>query len=360
MSHTSFQVRLLFFRAPLHVSSFGGADLTYPEQLVHSDTLMGALATALVSVGRLQTPESLKRFMDLVKVSSAFPCLLDESDGRTWYFFPAPLGFMLSRDMRLRKKVKKVQWLEKELFERVLQAERLHEALRVYEPAESLDERPTEDVIAVAGTFAWSSRCGLNESPQQYVVRQERMRVQVPRSAAEDAQPFYQSSYCFLRRGKRRAGLFFLIDAAEQAYLEKIDLALNVLADQGLGADRHIGLGHFTWQSSEELAFQLPINANGLLSLGVLLPEKQEQLSACPPVAYSLIPRGGWVSVPTFLNIRRNTVYMFGEGSTFQLRDHTVIQGCVRDLRPARLSSMPPIMRSGRTVLLPCKIDEMT
>ncbi len=345
----------LYFKGPLHIGSKPTGQLTGVENFIHSDTLASAMASVLVLAGILTNSNEVENFLKALALSSAFPFV--EKEKETYYFFPAPKGFVLSKDPSQRKLVKKVQWYELEAWKKLL-ANKFTIPGNIRENIVGAYFVETENAKEIVGGI---------------MKKEERMRVQIPRTPG-DAEPFSSEELHFRNEETKKAGLFFIVPE-ETELTDLLEFALDTLADLGIGADRTIGYGHFEWKKeSKEINFP---KSNVYMTLGVYSPsckelgieneENQGNIVVLDPYKYDLILRSGWITRDGDLNVRRNSVYMFGEGSVFKRKkkeykkDKKMLkQGIVRDVSPQILlkKNKPPVFRSGRTLLVPIILQE--
>ena len=108
--------------------------------------------------------------------------------------------------------------------------------------------------------------------------------------------------------------------------------ALQLLADEGLGADRSAGYGRFEVEGSDP--FDIALGSGMRLSLSLLHPTRAEIGDGLldSPATYDLVTRGGWVTAPGARTLRKRAVRMIGEGSV------------VRDLRKKRYGGSPEVL----------------
>lgn len=362
-------VFLLYPRSPLHLARRGRGDLSDPDEIIHSDTLASALASALVQVGILKDSDAVQEFLEKIALSSAFPFVEKRSSAREVirrFFLPLPKGVVLSRDPTHRKTFKKIRWLEKRLFEKIIYKE-------------PCNNKPH---LQVSGPYAWTSNEEWIRDAVRLISEGEQLRVQVPRIRTADHEPQpYSITYRVWKEAPEsglRTGLFF-IACAPQERLHQIKQALEVLKDLGLGADRTVGMGTFTWQPLNTANEALPSTSKTKstaphywMSLGMYVPPEEvwkkwhkEGLSR-HIIAHELVLRSGWVSIPGFLNVRRNGIYMFAEGSVFKDLSANTPQKCIHNLMPAgKVVDVTPdepeelhksgirIYRSGQTLFIP-------
>lgn len=333
MAKHSFTIYKLHFTSPLHI---GGARDDYSVSLktIASDTMYAALTSCLAKLGK-EIPNN----GDLgCTISSLFPFYQKEKGTDAILFFPKPLKQTLPalNDLTKAKSVKRVSWLDKSYFEKVINGEQLF--------------ANDSDVDNVKGDFLTSNSM-FNE---KFISSQVFPRVTVSRDGSEDAKPFYMDRIFF----KDYSGLYFMVEGDTS----KIESALNLLQTEGIGTDRNVGNGYFEYED-ESLELELPDNANYSLALSSFIPESKEQLTELldgDNIAYDFVRRGGWITTPPHNTIRKNVIYAFTVASVFakQISDVHAI-GKIVDLKPdLEFESKVdhPIWRCGKALFIPIKI----
>ncbi|MEM9722673.1 MAG: type III-A CRISPR-associated RAMP protein Csm4 [Bacteroidota bacterium] len=329
----SFTAVKLFFQSPLHLAR-GKADYETSQDLLHSDTLMAALfATGVQLFGEKETSQLL---LGDIRISSAYPFWGEE------YFFPkpmSPLPFDLKIDENKQGKArKKIQYLGKAYFERLLRAENT--------------DVPEEHFSLVPGFLSDKLEKGLS-----IVQKEIQQRVSVPpMGEGGDSVPYYLERMHFHPKG----GLFFLVKGNKET-LDKLDLLLRLLGDNGLGTDRNVGNGLFRAERNLNFELDLPEEADRCMNLGLYCPLKEElSPELLEKSAYHLIKRGGYMAsaaIPEQRSYRKRSVYMFREASVFPQHD---FQGKYVNLAPVGPAEYLPhgpvghsIWREGRSVFIP-------
>ena len=335
----TFKIYKLRFTSPLHICDQHD-DLGNSQKFIQSDTLYAALMACLAKRG-----DSLPEDGDLgFTVSSLFPYFQKDKESTPVYFLPIPMqAKQADLDASLVKKVKKVQWIDSNLYSSVLAGESLFGGTESYIPyIQESYLTPYELPEDIKGS-------------KEFVKSVVSQRVTlVSRTGEEDAKPFYVDKILF----RYDAGLYFIAEG-DTALLEK---ALNLLSVEGIGTDRNVGYGFFEY-TADTISIDLPENANHQLSLSLFIPESQEQLeslmnSEC--VAYDFVRRGGWITTYPYMTLRKNAIYVFLPGSVFHKdkdKAATVI-GKIVDLKPRTMDVeiLHHIWRNGRAIMLPIKL----
>ncbi len=320
---------LLYFRSPLHISPRPTGQLTETEGFIHSDTLASAIAWALVAIGYLEDDsERVKAFLEDLPLSSAFPFVKYKE--QLYYFLPKPQSVLPEENGAISfKTLKKLQWIALEPWQRWIQEGDL-----------SVDEQLIQGrYYGVSAQAVLLSQCFRKE---------DHMRVQLARATYRDPELFHSELLHF----GEGCGLFFL---APKNQKDAIESALEVLQDNGLGSDRTVGYGTFNYET-RNLSLSFP-SSDYVMNLGVFLPETKETLNNLKPLQYQVLLRSGWITREGMLNLRRNSLYMFAEGSCFKLQtpqSQLFYQGAVRDVTPP--NAKHPIYRSGNALFVPIKM----
>jgi len=178
-----------------------------------------------------------------------------------------------------------------------------------------------------------------------------------------DAEPFQIVKNYF----HPQAGLFFLIEFKEVSpeFQQQIKFTLQLLGEEGLGTQRHLGNGRFLFDDFEEITLALPPQNASIrwLNLGTYCPQSKEEIK--PTIlensAYQLMKRGGWISSPDqeeHNTFRKKSIYMFVEGSVFAFPDSYQkykTNGAIHDLRPDEFikEGLHEVWRDGRGFFIP-------
>lgn len=338
-------IRLERFKGGLHLAR--GLTNTYDKTLdrLHSDTLKSALfvcALQLYGEEALGGEAFLKRF----NISSAFPFFASMTSGRTLYFFPRPESVKLPFEIAgmeegKEKKLKKVRYIEQRLFERLLRGEQ-RIALKPQDFHGPFVASSEDDL----GRMLEAEDCEaiMKTTPYQHVF--------IPRGHEGDSQPYYVDKIFF----HQQAGLFFLLHADDDETRRQVKAAMRLLADSGIGTDRNVGNGQFSW-AHDTLALNVPERGDMDLNLSIYCPAREEVADGLDKAYYGLVKRGGYISSPedeANQSIRKRSVYMFTEGSLFPRFPNRM--GKIVDLKPIKYTAVEhPIWRDGRAIFVPFK-----
>lgn len=335
MPKKSFQTYRLYFQTPLHIGDVRPEDYGNSESFIRSDTLIAAVTAMLGKTGKIE--DNFDGQFPF-RVSSLFPFTTIEKE--LCYFFPKlskrmPVVTVKDQPLEYTKKLKKLKWLDQFYFEAQLNEKEF----------EQFGNEKQEDI---QGEF-----CSQVKLPKDgFITRQVSQRVTIPRDRAggEDPAPFYMERLLF-REG---SGLYFLVEGSDFAALED---ALNLLQHEGLGTDRTIGNGAFTWEKGT-IDLELP-ESDICTNLSLFCPEGQDQLRnmLSDDASYDTVKRGGWITTEGFQTYRKKGVYMFTEGSVFH-GDAAPKGRKAIDVTPdASFIQLPhKIYRCGESIFLPVKL----
>lgn len=336
----TFKIFKLHFTAPLHISDQHD-DLGNSQKIIQSDTLYAALMSCLAKNG-----EDLPEDGELgFTVSSLFPYFQKDKDSSPVFFLPIPMQSRQAdlADVTKAKTVKKVQWIDSNLYSSVLSGESLFDGTDSYIPY-------------IQGNYLTTYELPEDINGSKEFVRSEvSQRVTLmSRTGEEDAKPFYVDKILF----RYDAGLYFIVEG-DTSLLEK---ALHLLSLEGIGTDRNVGYGFFEY-TADSLSIDLPKEANHQLSLSLLIPESKEQLemllnSEC--VAYDFVRRGGWITTYPYMTLRKNAIYGFVPGSVFRKDEgeSATVIGKIVDLKPETVDVeiTHHVWRNGKAIMLPIKL----
>jgi CRISPR-associated protein Csm4 len=333
MAKRKFTIYKLHFTSPLHIGD-ARDDYSVSLKTIVSDTMYAALTSCLAKLGESIPPKG-----DLgCVISSLFPFYQKDEASDAVLFFPKPLKQTLPtlNDLAKAKSVKKVSWLDKNYFEKVLNGETLF--------------KDGADVDNVKGDFLTVDKV----FDKDFISSQVFPRVTVSRDASEDAVPFYMDRVFF----KDYSGLYFIAEG-NVALIRK---ALNLLQSEGIGTDRNVGNGFFEYEE-KNVELNIPDKADFALSLSNYIPNNKEELADLidnDNVAYDFVRRGGWITTPPHNTIRKNAVYAFSASSVFKKEMAGVcVLGKIVDLSPT-LDFEPrvnhPIWRCGKALFIPIKL----
>ncbi len=336
----TFKIYKLHFTSPLHIGDRHESNDT-SLTTIQSDSLYAALTSCLAMTG-YNIPDN----GDLgFTISSLFPYYQRGNESQPVFFLPLPIQARISElaDVSMAKKIKKIQWVDTDIYNDILSGETLFEKI---------------DVILPFVQGSYLTKVSLPEDvngSKEFVKSEVSQRVTLnSRIGDEDAKPYYVDKILF----KYDSGLFFLAEGNT----ELLEKALSILSVEGIGTDRNVGFGFFEF-SSDELTIKVPEHANHQVALSLFIPESKEQLAELmdsDDVAYDFTRRGGWITTIPDSTLRKNVIYGFLPGSVFSLKSGKACGtlGRIVNLKPeiGDLTPKHPIWRNGKSVMLPIKL----
>lgn len=342
----------LKFRGPVHFGS-KKSDYGQSETQLHSDTLYSAIFQTWAMIGKEEWIPTKEKPEFGFAISSAFPFFYDGKEHQ--HFFPKPYGQLFKKDknkeaifVEHRKKIKKIAYLHRDAF---------------YEWCEK-GEIDIDTSLLKGQFYAKSLPKDEEGNPIKLVDTDVVPRVKVSREEGEDATPFAMDRMYFYDKEGQHSGLYFLFHGEEKD-LKKVKVALTLLEDEGLGTDRKVGQGQFSF---EIVPFKKPHwSGKKSINLSLLLPESQqwvdEHVLNHDLGGYGLIERGGWITTPGHDTYRKKTVHFFEAGSIFKYESQSIQQaGTLKDVYPSEslngITEQPhPVWRVGKSLLFPVKTD---
>ena len=329
----TFTIYQLHFNSPLHVADrHEAADISL--KTIQSDTLMAALFSCLA-----KTETKLPTNGDLGFVaSSLFPYYQKFTDSKPAFFLPLPMVAEQPhiKDSSMAKKIKKLRWASIDIFSRILAGER-----DVYGTAEN-------DFSYVHG--AYLTNLEMPNDNDDFIVSSVMQRVKIEdRTGQEDSLPYFVDRVFF----KDFSGLYFLVIGDTSI----TDKAMALLAEEGLGTDRNVGFGAFSY-SKGQINIEIPETSEHQIALSVLIPESENVLKEMldsDAVAFDFERRGGWITSFPHNTLRKNAIYTFLPGSVFKSLGKSIM-GKIVDLAPSGTNGMThPVWRDGRAIMLPIR-----
>lgn len=319
----------LLFDAPLHVG-VEGIGQERLEDTVRSDTLWSALVQ-MWSLLYEESPHDLAMSCPFA-VSSCFPLKGGER------FFPLP--GTVREDLALEvqkagegkdnlkfKDLKKIKYINENLLHGIIQGKPLQ----------------LNDLKKHGSTIP-----DLAEKAAKHALTDQRPRLRIDRlSGSVEGENFF---YCLDQYFCEDGGLFFLMRCQGDAVRKRFEAALRLLGDTGLGADRSVGRGTFTF-SAQAPMLPPPANAGHHLLMSLYHPTREEVQAGAlhTAMSYSLVRRSGHAGAPGVGNLRRADVWMLAEGSVLVQTVH----GDIPQVITAGALAPHPVYRCGRAFTLP-------
>ena len=308
--------------SPFHIGE-AGIGLEETSFTVHSDTLFSAICnTYALLYGEDELEHLLNQFgrEPPFLLSSAFLFIED------MLTFPIPLNVNWSKFMNesqnkkehtyeLIKKLKKVQFVSKEIFYSILRDEQdiLSETPNIEKNILfSSEETPPDEIYSIL------------EAPHIALDRRSQS------SSIYHVGEVHYAPAC---------GLYFFLKT-QSDYDSRIKAAIHLLGDEGLGGKRSSGKGLFNpvFLSNDYKIPHTPMD----ITLSLIFPI-QKELSIIKEGSYKMIMRKGWIYSPRIKSLRKKSVRMLTEGSTFPRK----VKGQLIDVTPDVEFEIPQVKRYG-------------
>ena len=307
------------FIAGFHLGVGIGDEYDKSAQIIHSDTISGALCSVWASQS-----SDVKSFLDSYVLSSAMPIYRDR------LFMPLPLDkqcLSIDNDPDAHKRLKHLQWIELPLWEQLSSAGCLV---------------ISDQMISDCGT-AVAVESGKGIIIQRAYVEQ---KVQVPIGGG-DAEPYFFDKVYL---GEEVSlGVIYQTDREED-----FRRAFRLLSDSGIGTSRSVGNGSFDVDFCE-FEVEVAESSDSVQLLSMWIPLRDEcDLKTMSQSSYRLQLRGGYMSGASEYSLRhlsKLNVNMIEAGALISSRK---LCGTIVDLRPREVQSHP-IWRDGRALCLPFK-----
>ncbi|MBH8561133.1 type III-A CRISPR-associated RAMP protein Csm4 [Nostoc sp. CENA67] len=348
-------VKLNFGRSPAHFGDVGiGMEET--SDRIRSDTLFSAWVSIYARLfGKQEVEELLHQFprkdqRELIppfRISSTF--IYREVGKDIIYYLPRPLKFPnkypVDNDLAFFKTYKKLNYLPLKLWQRWYQEEGFQQS-DIKELIEYTNTGKSHGDLNKLKTFEYSKAFKKDKVPKIAVDRVTR------------ATNFYHTGFVQFDWEDNPAGLYFLLQLSPEGekLVNKLQAALNLLGEEGVGGERSSGAGRFqaewldlpeTWQSVVDFS------AGNYHTLMSLFWDTSLQDGFLNQASYDIQERGGWIAEN---HLRRKMVRMFSEGSVFLKPP----QGMLADVTPNSFDKDKHrhIYRSGISLNLAIKAQE--
>jgi len=380
-----FIVKLKFI-SPLHIGKGKPDYYAESETVLHSDTIK----SALFSTAKLLDNSTNIDFWNSFVVSSSMPYYEKN------LFFPKPnlnkIDFSIhdndndeilqSDNLKLIKKIKKVKFIQKSVFEEFNQKKKIKledyqfvgnaiwdkDTIIDFVKANFLKNK--EDNSKLLTEFEKFDNKYKAQILKEYSQKislikkgiQERVKINTLPEDDDDGKPIFSRPYNIERLYfNENSGLYFIVDDKNNINIKsQIENILKTLGDIGFGTDKSVGNGQFVFEIEENFETTQLEKADFKMNLSLYLPDDLENCKQ-NIYRYNLIERGGYIANYVDLKyqgVLRNTISMFDEGSVFKytLKD----TGKFVDLKPDNFI-LPdtqndldhPVWRDGRSLFVP-------
>ncbi len=272
-----------------------------------------------------------------------------------WLLSPVKLD-ELHQKHRL-KEVKKIQYISEGLFKKAIAGESLDEllppehnpqltdqGLYLQKGALWLSQEEVADLPALMKEKAISRKGNLVKALGEANVWQTGKSPRVTIDRVTNASQIFHTGRLLLSPG---CGFWFGVawlnpnrpmPLSGGNVQEAVNRALNVLTDNGLGAERSVGYGQFNYQAQvQPISLPNPQPGGMFVTLSRYHPQPVELPVALahPLTAYQLVSVAGWLNSPVEKAQRRRRVWLTAEGSIIHAAESMSVWGNLVDTRPS-------------------------
>lgn len=285
-------------KAPFHLGE-RGVGIEETSEIVHSDTLFGALCWCWTLLTGKEPTDFLQPFLDgkpPFVLSSAFPFWQEI------LFVPQPpVPLPVKGDEQFKRDVQKVSFLSLRALEQMSQRDLDQHELTLLARTRLLALRDEADQLDDADKDPWT------------VMQVPRVTLDRSTSASEI---FHAGRLVFAKD----SGLYLLVRVVEPGAVVTLEALFRLMGDEGLGGERSCGYGFFESQFAE-ITLNLPETSTKLL-LSLYNPKDALELEQFDLArsAYQLMRRRSWVFSARAKNLQTRAVNFFAEGSILQAR----------------------------------------
>ena len=315
----------LNFRSSLHLGR-RGVGLEETEISIPADTLFSAICQTWRT---FYGEASLTNFLDQYEtgepflLTSAFPFAGDVR------FFPKPL-IVIEDEIKDddRKKFKNLRFVSEKRFHQIINNEMV--------ASDHDDLIKNQNLINDKKIWIHDD----DKGPPTVWKTDKRPRVTLDRQSS--ASEIWHLGGVKFNKG---CGLWFDAKFETEETQRRIETILRVLGDTGIGGERSAGYGLFDFHSKSAES-QPESEVNRFVTLSPICPRDADQLDALiqgDDVTYTLEGRSGWIGSAEGSGLRRQQIWMFGEGSVLSGSGAQV--GRLVDLKPDSFSH--PVWRYG-------------
>lgn len=329
----------LTFPRGIHIGAGGVESVAESRESVPSDTLFAALLDTWIHLGGDVNELLPQGGEPAFRVTSAFPF----AGGVRFYPKPVDLRELFSpeklKDFGAGKNIKKIRYLSEALIERARAGNYLDDELKKDSDGEWACK------FSLQGGALWLTEAEIKELPESILFYAENVngkeqkkersmeavmrqtvyasqtapRVTVDRISS--ASNLFQSERTVFNQG---CGLWF----GAVGQINNLSHLLTILGDSGLGGERAVGYGHFTYQTQKTLNFPDPQTCACLLSRW---HPRVDEATLLQNSAYKLEAVEGWLRAPgNTAAQRRKRLWLVAEGSLVAGNP----QGDAADVRP--------------------------
>ncbi len=325
-----------------------GVGLEETATTIHADTLFSALCLMLREMGEdLNSlislfPRARWKNRQLTFQPGKAPFVLSTAYpfSGSVYLFPRPMISFKDLSAEIfesSKQLKKIQFVSKQIFEALLGGESLKPFLEPGAQANMLLYQHGQVWVSAQEQTALSGYWDPLLKATKFWAVGTQPRVTVDRASSQ-SELFAAGQLRFAQN----CGFYFLVDYFDLSWKPRIEKALYLLGDVGIGGERSVGHGQYDLEIDDSFVLRQPDEkqANAFVALSPFWPEENETKAGILSDAhYALINRRGWVASPDAMGLRRQNVRMLSEGSVFR----KCPSGALIDVNPLGFDGNPMV-----------------
>ncbi len=324
-----------------------GAEGSSLNSVFSSDKLFSAIVNC---AALLYSPDEVKSLIEASKngktvISSLFWGLkistkTNTESSKNICFFPKPAAPIVPEDKEKydpgkRKRIENIKYLSEGVFDKVRKG--WNGEKEIFDC--NLAEFPT-----IAGDFVLTQKefGGLDEiesslSQIDLLRKRSRPRLKIDRMMHKSEDFYYQQEMEIRHHTgedcKIKPFMFFLY---KENLTDKMESAIKLLADEGIGGKRSQGMGFFTDVSEfRKDSFLTTQSKNGTyMTLSAYRPKKSEVNSL---VAYNMHKRSGYITSQTGTSFKKPSVRILGEGTVTECNPG----GSIQNVTPPQFEAHP-------------------
>lgn len=318
-----------------------------------SDQLFSAIFNNLVTFFGVK--EDIKEELKRIKFSSLFYGIkISKKNGASYelFFLPCPLAPIKKRgekpDLRIGNLIKKIEFLSFAAFEHLI---------KTWDNEEKFFDFDLSRLEVIEGRFAclpeelqFSNLTLQDKRDIELFTQEAKPRVTVLRNYGKaEAHNFYyqeeiEVNYNGIDDYMLTPFMYFICDGEISTNLRA---AIRLMADEGLGGKRSLGMGLFDKVLEEDWNKDIfaEREAPYYLNLSCVFPQREEAIKA---VYYKLTERSGYIHSQQGKAFRKKRARLFKEGSIFKAK----ISGELLDLSPDWFDDHE-VFLDGRAFLIP-------
>ncbi|MCK4257655.1 MAG: type III-A CRISPR-associated RAMP protein Csm4 [Halanaerobiales bacterium] len=351
------RIKGIKFVLPEHAKFHFGDPRGNIKKIFSSDQLFSALINCAALLYPIKKIEELIALFakEQFSISSLYYGLdfFEHGNNRaltSFFFMPKPYWLIRSSqqenqevdEVRLRKKLKKVEFISTKAYESILNS--WNGEFFDY----NLFSLPT-----IGNTFAFSEEELLELKikkeqlvNQKFISAQSYQKLQVDRMTIKSDNTYYENN---IEISPMKVGKYvikpFMYCMCRGLITKEILAALRILVEEGIGGKRSRGLGYFVDVKQIEVPIKDSIQGKYYLSLSTIFPKVDEVENI---MSYKLSERSGYIYAGRGQGVRRRSLRVVDEGSIFSNK----IKGQIKDVTPKDSNLPHSVLLNGKAFLL--------